>query len=90
MSPEQREVWYTGHVQGVGFRYTTLAIARRFAVTGFVRNLADGRVHMLAEGASDELDGFLLEISSRMGHFVRDVQEERRPATGQYRSFDIR
>ena len=43
-------VYFTGHVQGVGFRWTTEGIARRFEVTGQVMNLADGRVHLEAEG----------------------------------------
>ena len=47
---EQREVYYQGRVQGVGFRYAVRSLARRFAVDGFVRNLSDGRVELVAEG----------------------------------------
>ena len=48
---EQREVYYSGRVQGVGFRYTVRSLASRMAVTGFVKNLPDGRVHLVVEGS---------------------------------------
>ena len=47
---QQREIHYAGRVQGVGFRYTVRSLAARFDVTGFVRNLPDGRVHLVVEG----------------------------------------
>jgi acylphosphatase len=49
---------YAGHVQGVGFRYTVRHLAGGFQVSGFVRNLADGRVEVVAEGTPAELTGF--------------------------------
>jgi acylphosphatase len=90
MEPQQREVWYSGHVQGVGFRYTTVMIARRYAVSGFVRNVPDGRVHLVVEGERDELEAFLKAILEQMGSLVRDVRSVGRPATGEYREFGIR
>jgi acylphosphatase len=47
---ERRTVFYSGLVQGVGFRYTTQRIAQQHAFAGFVRNLPDGRVQLVAEG----------------------------------------
>ena len=59
-TPTQRHtLTYTGHVQGVGFRYTTHSIARSHNVAGYVRNLPDGRVELVAEGNRQELDAFL-------------------------------
>src|SRR5688572_25939207 len=55
-------VLYSGRVQGVGFRYTTRSIARKYQVSGFVRNLPDGRVELVAEGAAHELEAFLGEV----------------------------
>ena len=49
--------YFTGRVQGVGFRYAALQVAREFEVSGFVANLPDGRVHLEAEGAPEEVDG---------------------------------
>jgi acylphosphatase len=87
---EQREVHYAGGVQGVGFRYTVRALAAGFDVSGFVRNLADGRVHMVVEGDGDRLAALLEAIRARMGHCIADVQETARPATGRFDSFEIR
>ena len=44
----QLNCWFEGHVQGVGFRYQTICVAKGFEVTGFVHNLVDGRVHLLS------------------------------------------
>ena len=86
----QRRVVYSGHVQGVGFRYTTARIADGFAVVGFVRNLADGRVELVAEGTKQELDRFLLAIDDRLGHHIRSATTDAGVASGNYRSFEIR
>lgn len=74
----------------MGFRYTTLRIASRFAVAGCVRNLPDGRVLVVAEGTSQELDRFFARLQSQMGDYIRDVTETVRPATGQFAGFDVR
>ena len=52
------QIFYSGHVQGVGFRYTAKTVAAGFEVTGTVRNLPDGRVELIAEGAREELEAF--------------------------------
>ncbi len=52
------QILYSGRVQGVGFRYAVRTLAAGFEVTGTVRNLADGRVELTAEGMSTELDAF--------------------------------
>ena len=87
---ERRLVHYRGHVQGVGFRYTTQRIAAAFDVTGYVQNLADGGVRVLAEGESRELDRFLGELRAQMAHYIREVQTEVGHATGEFDDFDIR
>lgn len=56
------EAFFTGRVQGVGFRYTVEHIARSFDVTGWVRNLMDGRVEVVAEGSEEELTKFVHTI----------------------------
>ena len=69
-----REVWYTGHVQGVGFRAQVLGIARGFDVTGLIQNLTDGRVYLHAEGAEKELDAFEAEIVKSLDRHIRNVE----------------
>jgi acylphosphatase len=87
---QQHELFYTGRVQGVGFRYTVRSLAARFEVTGFVRNLPDGRVHLVVEGEPDETAEFLGAVQAEMRYYIRDVQKTVRPGTGQLASFEIR
>lgn len=65
-------VLFAGRVQGVGFRYTTRGIARRFPVRGFVRNLADGTVELVAVGVKSNVDDFLVEVRRR---FADNIDE---------------
>ena len=66
-------ILYSGHVQGVGFRYTTKTVAAGFEVTGSVRNLPDGRVELIAEGKRAELEAFRAAIrDAGLSAFVRD------------------
>lgn len=58
-----RQVFYEGRVQGVGFRYTVKQLARGYEVTGWVRNLADGRVELQCGGEREEVEGFLKAIA---------------------------
>jgi acylphosphatase len=90
MAAVRREIWYEGHVQGVGFRYTVAGVAQRYAVEGYVRNLPDGRVHLVCEGDGDDVAEFLEEVAERMDAVIRDTREDQRPATGEFSGFDIR
>ena len=89
--PARAQVHYRGQVQGVGFRYTTAAIARQFDVTGTVRNLPDGRVELLAEGRREDVDAFLQRIAERMKGYITDadVQWSAADAKGAFRDFQI-
>jgi len=67
-----RQVFYEGRVQGVGFRYTIRQIATGFEISGNIRNLPDGRVELLALGASEEVAAFLQAIrDSSLASFIR-------------------
>jgi acylphosphatase len=87
---QQRELYYAGSVQGVGFRYTVRSLARGFEVAGFVRNLSDGRVHLVTEGEAEEVVAFLDAVRAEMGHYISDVEEKVRPAAGRFQGFEIR
>ena len=84
------DVCYSGRVQGVGFRYTVLRVATRLAVTGFVKNLPDGRVQLVAEGHADELRRLLEAVDAELGYYVTGKQEKTGPATGRFPNFDVR
>ena len=86
---ERRQVIYRGRVQGVGFRFTCRHIAQSHAVTGFVKNLDDGSVQLVAEGVPEALDRFLAAIAERMGSNIRNAEASTSSPTGQFASFEI-
>jgi len=88
-TPHRSTVYYSGHVQGVGFRYTTHSIARGHKVAGYVRNLPDGRVELVAEGEPREVGAFLREIREHFCNFIRNETCDEAPATGEFRGFRI-
>lgn len=65
------DCWFEGRVQGVGFRYQTVSIAKGYEVTGSVRNLTDGRVHLVAEGDESEVRAFQEAIEDEMESYIR-------------------
>ncbi len=83
-------VFYSGRVQGVGFRATVRQLARGYDVTGTVRNLPDGRVELVAEGPRSELEAFLAGIAeSELSGFISKRQEAWQKAQGHLRGFVI-
>ncbi len=87
--PVRRKIYFSGRVQGVGFRFTVESVASRFTVTGYVRNLPDGRVELVAEAPFDELDRFQSAVEEAMRSNIREVHAVDTPATGQFTSFGI-
>lgn len=86
----RKRALFEGRVQGVGFRFNTASVAQSFLVTGYVRNLPDGRVELVAEGESEELDRFIQSVCERMRDFIRDVKIDSTDANGQFDAFEIR
>ena len=72
---EHRKVWFSGHVQGVGFRFTTHRIATQYDVSGYVQNLPDGRVLVEVEGSASEIERFLNEIADQLGKSPKWVHQ---------------
>jgi acylphosphatase len=91
MATERRRVYYSGRVQGVGFRFTSQRLAADFAVGGYVRNLPDGRVELVAQGESGALDGFLAAVRSEMGRRIQsESASPEAPDSAGSPSFEIR
>jgi acylphosphatase len=87
-----RNIFYSGRVQGVGFRYTTKRIAAEFEVSGWVRNLSDGRVELLVMAQeADELDAFLTELqeNSELANHIRDTETHSVPPPAGVTGFSI-
>jgi acylphosphatase len=83
-------VFYSGHVQGVGFRYTARAAAAGFEISGVVRNLSDGRVELIAEGTREELEAFRTAIhGAGLKYFIHDENVTWSAAQNEFRGFEI-
>ena len=79
-----------GLVQGVFFRREITDLARRLEITGWVRNLSDGRVEALAEGERTHLDSLIRFCNiGPKGAIVRDVEVEWYEYKGEFRGFRI-
>jgi acylphosphatase len=87
---ERREIYYSGRVQGVGFRYTANSLALRFVVSGYVRNLPNGSVELVIEGQSQEIEAFLSAIRTEMAGYIHSTEESVGPASGRFKGFSIR
>ncbi|HXG66106.1 MAG TPA: acylphosphatase [Blastocatellia bacterium] len=79
-----------GRVQGVGFRYFALQAARRLGLVGIVKNMPDGTVEAVAEGAPAALDQFRSELERGPDYsHVTAVDEVEMPPSGRYKNFDV-
>lgn len=83
-------VFFTGRVQGVGFRYTALQVAKEFEVSGWVKNLADGRVQLEAEGEPQTVKAFVVALEERMHGYIRKTERKSTKRPPQFVGFDIR
>jgi acylphosphatase len=83
-------VFFSGHVQGVGFRYSVLQVAKEFEVSGFVANLTDGRVQLEAEGEAGEVAAFITAVGERMHGYIRKIERSERRRNAMFVGFEIR
>jgi len=85
------EAWVTGRVQGVWFRAFTAGEARELGVTGFVENLPDGRVHLVAHGAPEAVDELLKRVQTGPpGSRVDELAVADAPEGVEFSGFSIR
>jgi acylphosphatase len=90
MKRSRVHIFYSGRVQGVGFRYTVKTVASGFEVVGIVRNLIDGRVELVGEGSREELEAFQKAIREvGMEHFIRNEEVNWSEAKNEFRGFEI-
>ncbi|MCC7409329.1 MAG: acylphosphatase [Phycisphaeraceae bacterium] len=75
---------FQGRVQGVGFRYTAVQVARGFPVAGYVQNLSDGRVRLVAEGDPADLKEFLQTLEQAMVGYITAHTLDQSPANGEF------
>lgn len=83
-------VYYTGRVQGVGFRYSVRQIASEFDIAGTVRNLPDGRVELILQGDDAEREAMLQAIlKSHLKGFIREIEAHDIPPDPARKGFQI-
>lgn len=83
-------VHFSGHVQGVGFRFNVSQIAKEYDVSGFVRNCPDGRVELQIEGGETDLTEFVAMVEERMHGYVRNIEKATQRRIPQFSGFNIR
>ncbi|MDD3906324.1 MAG: acylphosphatase [Candidatus Omnitrophica bacterium] len=87
---KRAHLYYSGAVQGVGFRYTAERLSNSFKVSGWAKNLSDGRVEMVCEGAEPDVRAFLEKIADVFMEYIRGIDADWSEATGEFTGFDIR
>ena len=83
------DITFAGRVQGVGFRWTTCRVAKRFEIAGWVRNEPDGTVRCVAQGEASELDAFIEAVQEAMAGNITDTRTSRREGRGDRDGFTI-
>jgi acylphosphatase len=86
---KQVYVYYSGRVQGVGFRFTAQSLAGRLGVSGWVKNLADGRVEILAEAEEEALQEFLSEIKKAFSRYIAEADINWGQPQGVFKDFRV-
>ena len=82
-------IFYSGTVQGVGFRYTARGYAVELGLTGWVKNLPDGKVEIFAEGKKENIEEFLVKIGKHFEGFIKDRQADFTDAHRSCHAFEI-
>ncbi len=90
MSHKRIHVFYSGHVQGIGFRVTAQDVASELGLVGWVRNLSDGKVEVVCEGEEKKLRRFLDNIEKGfLGQYIRNKDVSWEEASKEFDNFDI-
>jgi acylphosphatase len=86
---KRAHAYYEGRVQGVGFRFTVVDASRPHDVSGFVRNLRDGRVELVAEGEEKEVRSFLEDVSAAMKGYIHNEDVSWHEHVGEFKDFSV-
>ena len=84
------EAFYSGQVQGVGFRFTVERLAVELDIRGWARNLADGRVQLVGEAEEETIKNFLERIKRRFSVYISDIDLQWIEASVEFPDFQIR
>ena len=81
---------FTGVVQGVGFRYTARHMATRYGLTGWVKNMSDGSVQLVAEGEEDTVQRLIDSMNEEFSGYIRNTEVNWTGPTGEFSVFEVR
>jgi len=85
----QAHIFFSGMVQGVGFRYTTLQMATSLKLNGWVKNLPDRRVEILVEGPKSAIEELCKSLESHFGSYIREKTINYLEPQNQFKDFQI-
>ncbi|MCF7870180.1 MAG: acylphosphatase [Candidatus Omnitrophica bacterium] len=86
---KQYRLFFSGTVQGVGFRFTARALAKKHKVKGWVKNLSDGRVEIIAEAEKDNIDNFISELKKIFKHKISGIEKKENKPTQHCQGFRV-
>ena len=89
MSEAAKQITFSGRVQGVGFRFTAYNIANRCQLKGYVRNMPDGSVEMLAQGSLEDIDDCVRNIKESFAAYIKETTLDPIPPDPQHTTFKI-
>ncbi|HUU18586.1 MAG TPA: acylphosphatase [Sedimentisphaerales bacterium] len=84
-----RQIIFVGRVQGVGFRFTARRAASRRQLTGFVRNVPNGSVEMLAQGRPEDIDDCIQDLKEYFADYLKETKIEEIPPDPKHTDFKI-
>jgi acylphosphatase len=90
MSKKRIHIFYSGRVQGVGFRFTAERFALDLGLVGWVMNLPDGRVEIECDGEETKIKKFLEKIKEAFNSYIKNSEVQWMEATGEFKDFEIR
>jgi acylphosphatase len=85
----QAHVFYTGTVQGVGFRYSAQRMARELGLAGWVKNLPDGRVEMRIEGQEEKIKELIKNVDEHFDGYIKDKTLNYGSVEGNFKDFTV-
>ncbi len=85
----QAHIFFSGTVQGIGFRYTVRQVAKESGLTGWVRNLSDGRVEMVAEGPQEKVEQAIRDIEDHFDGYIRSKDVRFEKSSDRHQEFKI-
>ncbi len=86
---ERHHIIFKGRVQGVGFRFTARSYAKKYGLTGWIKNLSSGEVETVVEGKEPDLNSFLKSLREHFKGYILSFTRETLPASNEFSGFRI-